>query len=148
MHIPPPLIAFAIGAAMKAAVWTNPAWTWETPARFPIAVGLVIAGAGIAAVGVLQFRRNRTTINPLQPDKASTLVTDGIYRVTRNPMYLGLLCFLLAWGIWLGSPLAILIALVFIPILNRSQILPEERALRQRFGEKFSAYVATTRRWL
>ncbi len=76
------------------------------------------------------------------------LVTEGVYRYTRNPMYLGMLCFLLAWALWLSTPLALLGLALYVGYLNRFQIGPEERVLEERFGTRFTSYCATVRRWL
>ncbi|MEO0364159.1 MAG: methyltransferase [Pseudomonadota bacterium] len=99
MHVPPPLIALVLGALMKTIAWVTPDLVITHPLLRPTAFVLILTGIGVAATGVAQFRLNKTTVNPLQPEKASTLVTSGIYRITRNPMYLGLLSFLLAWSL-------------------------------------------------
>ena len=97
---------------------------------------------------VWSFRRQRTTINPHLPQQTVALVTEGVYRYTRNPMYLGMLCFLLAWALWLSTPLALLGLALYVGYLNRFQIGPEERVLEERFGTRFTSYCATVRRWL
>ena len=94
------------------------------------------------------FRRAGTTVNPLQPENSSALVVGGIYRYTRNPMYLALLMLLFAWGIVLSNPYSMLAAWAFVPYMNRFQIRPEERAMTQRFGEEFLRYAARVRRWI
>jgi protein-S-isoprenylcysteine O-methyltransferase Ste14 len=90
----------------------------------------------------------RTTTNPLKPANASALVVRGIYRVTRNPMYLGLAALLAAWAIYLSSLAALAVLPLFVLYINRFQIAPEERALRSRFGAEFEAYRARVRRWI
>lgn len=90
----------------------------------------------------------RTTVHPLRPDAATALVTNGIYRFTRNPMYLGLLLALFGWALLLGQPAALLLAVAYVPVMNRLQIIPEEHALRARFGAAFHDYQARVRRWL
>lgn len=113
------------------------------------AIVLLLAGAGIAAAGGIAFRRAQTTVNPLTPEKASALVSGGIYRLTRNPMYLGFALFLLAWALYLASPVALLVGpSCFVLYLNRFQIAPEERALEKLFGEEFASYRQQVRRWL
>ena len=98
--------------------------------------------------GVVSFRASRTTINPLKPDEASALVTGGIFRFTRNPMYLGMAFVLFAWATHLGNPWLVVGPLVFALYITRFQIIPEERALLANFGELFVAYKARVRRWL
>jgi protein-S-isoprenylcysteine O-methyltransferase Ste14 len=98
--------------------------------------------------GLAAFRRARTTVNPLQPDRASALVSAGIYRYTRNPMYLALAMALLAWGLWLGHAVAPCGVAIFVAWMNRYQIAPEERALAGLFGAEFERYRREVRRWL
>ncbi|MGK2924150.1 MAG: methyltransferase family protein [Lysobacterales bacterium] len=104
------------------------------------------AAIGLSAVG--SFRRARTTVNPLSPQGCTTLVTSGVFRYSRNPMYLALLLALLGWGLYLASPVAVLLALAFIPWMNRFQIRPEERVLLRVFGQAFADYCQQVRRWL
>lgn len=113
-----------------------------------IAVGMVVVGVGIAAVGVISFRRAGTSVNPLQPAKVSTLVVTGVYRMSRNPMYLGMLLCLLGWAVFLSNLIAFLFLPPFVMFMNRWQIRPEEEALASRFGPEFAAYKNRTRRWL
>ncbi|MFL6647317.1 MAG: methyltransferase family protein, partial [Sulfurifustaceae bacterium] len=89
-----------------------------------------------------------TTKDPRHPERATALVTGGIYRITRNPMYLGLALVLVGWGIFLSNVLSLLGVVVFLGYLNRFQIVPEERALEARFGEAYRQYKQTVRRWL
>lgn len=116
----------------------------------PPLVALPLIGAGLLFVlaGGISFRRARTTVNPLKPEAASALVTSGIYRYTRNPMYVGFALWLLAWGLYLASPLVLLGVLGFVLYMNRLQIAPEERALGRLFGADFAAYRQRVRRWL
>jgi protein-S-isoprenylcysteine O-methyltransferase Ste14 len=106
------------------------------------------SGAAIGFAGVRAFRRARTTVNPWRPHRSSELVVSGIYRRTRNPMYLGLLLALLGWGLYLANLYALLLACTFVPYMNRFQIRPEERALAQAFGGIFLDYCQRVRRWL
>ena len=92
--------------------------------------------------------RARTTINPVKPSSASSLVITGIYRLTRNPMYLGSLFILLGWAVFLANVLAFLLLPGFVLYINRFQIIPEETALSGIFGSEFATYKANVRRWL
>jgi protein-S-isoprenylcysteine O-methyltransferase Ste14 len=107
------------------------------------ALGIVIAGAGLVA-----FHRARTTANPMRPEAATSLVTTGIYRWTRNPMYLGWLPVLAGWAVYLQHAGALLVVPLFALYLTRFQIVPEERALSAKFGGQFDAYRGRVRRWL
>lgn len=116
--------------------------------RLGIAAILAVAGIGISVAGVVSFRRAKTTVNPTRPGSASALVTSGIYRLSRNPMYLGFLLILMAWAVFLSSVPALNGALIFLLYMNRFQIKPEERAMSSLFGEKYEAYKTEVRRWL
>ena len=151
-RIPPPLIDLGYALLMWGlSVGVPAAQLWPRAgslAVWGVAVGLALLGAGIALAGVLAFRRARTTVNPLAPQRASQLVVVGIYRRTRNPMYLGMLLVLAGWGVCLGNALAFLALPLFVLTLNRLQIKPEERALRERFGEAYLSYMQRVRRWV
>ncbi|HVT74658.1 MAG TPA: isoprenylcysteine carboxylmethyltransferase family protein [Lacunisphaera sp.] len=145
----PPLVTFAVmGAAMWAVARTVPAANFSLPAGHLLAAALGVAGFAVATLGVISFRRARTTVNPLQPGAASALVVSGVYRLTRNPMYLGLLLMLAGWGMYLGHAIALALSAAYVPLMNRLQIQPEERALAAKFGPAFAAYQARARRWL
>ena len=133
---------------MLGVAWALPALGFELPYRVATAVATGAIGILIDLAGLFQFLRARTTINPLKPDNASALVIGGIYRWTRNPMYLGMATLLLAWGLWLANAGALAVILLFVAYLNRFQIAPEERALEARFGNEFAAYRARVRRWV
>jgi protein-S-isoprenylcysteine O-methyltransferase Ste14 len=116
--------------------------------RLTALIVMFTAGAVIGVAGVWSFRKARTTVNPWRPHASSELVVTGIYRWTRNPMYLGLLLALLGWGLYLASAFAVMLALVFVPYENRFQIQPEERALERTYGDAFARYCERVRRWL
>lgn len=145
----PPLIAGLLMAALMWLVsWTVPAFRFLIPARHILAVSLAVAGAVISALGVAAFWRARTTVNPTKPETSSSLVVLGVYRLTRNPMYLGFLLVLAGWAIFLSNGLAFLLLPAFIVYMNRFQIEPEERALTALFGSDFVAYKSRVRKWL
>jgi protein-S-isoprenylcysteine O-methyltransferase Ste14 len=126
----------------------SPALAVDLPGRIVAALALAVAGAVVALAGVAEFRRVRTTVNPLRPDRASALVTSGVFRWTRNPMYLGLALALLGWAAFLAHPLAALGVPVFVVWMSRWQIPREERALEALFGAEFARYRTRVRRWL
>jgi protein-S-isoprenylcysteine O-methyltransferase Ste14 len=133
---------------MAAIAHGLPGATVFIPARLPLAIGFVVAGGFVALAGVHAFRQNRTTVNPLTPEQSSSLVTSGVYRFSRNPMYLGFLLALAGWCVYLGNWASALLLPVFVACINRFQIAPEERALRAQFGPRFTMYASTVRRWL
>ncbi len=149
LKIPPPLVAAAVAGAMVAAsVWLPPVLALPPAVRVGAALVLAAVGACFDVAGLLAFRKARTTVNPMTPDKATAVVSTGVYRVTRNPMYLGLVLMLLALALYLASPWALLGPLAFGAFITRFQIRPEERALAARFGAAYTAYCARVRRWL
>ncbi len=147
LRIPPPVVGLAIAALMWAIAGWPPALDLPAAARTPLALALAFAGACFDLLGLRAFWRLRTTVNPLRPERSSALVTDGVYRITRNPMYVGMALLLLAWAIHLAGGWAFLGPVAFVAYITRFQIVPEERILRGRFPE-FDAYAARVRRWL
>jgi len=111
----------------------------------PLSLLLALMGGLIALWAALLFRRHNTSAHPYA--EASQLVTKGPYRYIRNPMYLGLLLLLIAVGLWLQSLSALLLAPLFVFVINRYNIVPEEERLMQRFGEAYRDYHRRTRRW-
>lgn len=148
LKVPPVVVTLLFVGLIWLAARALPGPTCTGPTCTVLAGVLVGFGGAIALAGVWQFRRARTTVHPMRPETASALVTDGVYRHTRNPMYLGLLLALFGWALLLGQPTALLLAAAYVPVMNRLQIIPEENALRARFGAAFHAYQARVRRWL
>lgn len=145
----PPVAVFAVAALLMWAIaWLLPTLNLALPGRTPAAILAALIGGIAGVAGVVEFRRVRTTVNPLKPEAASVLVAAGIYQLSRNPMYLGLGLVLLGWGIFLANPVSLAMLFVFVSYMNRFQIVPEERALEALFGEAFKAYRSKVRRWL
>jgi len=148
LKIPPPLIALLVGFAMWFAARVGPALHLGSATRYVIASVIGVAGLAFIISGLTGFRRAQTTTNPQKPERASVLVTGGVYRLTRNPMYLGL-CFLLAaWAVYLSALLPFLGPFIFALYITRFQIRPEERALSRLFGQEYADYMSRVRRWL
>lgn len=144
----PPL---ALTGVFAALMWAAARWlpgSFALPHRGWIAMALAFSGIAVALAGIRLFRRAGTTVNPLAPDQASSLVVAGIYRYTRNPMYLGFALFLAAWGIWLANMFALALVAAFVWYMNRHQVAAEEQALRTRFGEEYDQYMQRVRRWI
>jgi protein-S-isoprenylcysteine O-methyltransferase Ste14 len=116
--------------------------------RNTAAIVIAVIGFAFGVSGVRAIRRARTTISPIKPEAATSLVTSGVYRFTRNPMYLGLGFALLAWAVFLSSAWAFLGPVAFVLFTNRFQIAPEERVLSKLFGPTFAEYQSKVRRWL
>ena len=147
-RIPPPLVAASFALVMWLSERHLPNLTLDADLRVTAALTLLMLGTIFSLAGVIAFRRARTTVNPLKPETSSSLVDSGVYRITRNPMYAGFALWLLAWAVYLSSPLTLLGLVGFIAYMNRFQIGPEERALATLFGEDFIRYRARVRRWL
>jgi protein-S-isoprenylcysteine O-methyltransferase Ste14 len=148
LKIPPPLVALLLALGMWALARATFTLDAGVALRAWVSGAFVLAAAVFDVSALLAFRRARTTINPLRPGNASSLVRGGVYRFTRNPMYVGLLLLLLGWAVWLAAPWALLGPLAFVPYITRFQIVPEERVLARLFGAEFAHYQARVRRWL
>jgi protein-S-isoprenylcysteine O-methyltransferase Ste14 len=131
---------WALHRWMPLTYWIAPPWN-----RFGGLPALV--GFAIAVAAIVRFRQARTTTNPMDPGKASRLVTNGVFRISRNPMYLGLELLLIGWAVWLGSASPWLVPPLFAIVITVVQIIPEERALGQRFGDQYLSYQRRVARW-
>lgn len=145
----PPLALAALCAVGIAVLPDVVAWPWLgfRGHKF-LAAAFLLLGVMIAAAGAIEFRRFRTTVNPLAPDRSSSIVTTGVYRWSRNPMYLGMATSLLGVAVWRASLPGYALVPLFCAWLDRFQIQPEERALLVRFGAEFSTYLTQVRRWI
>ncbi|SDB52004.1 Protein-S-isoprenylcysteine O-methyltransferase Ste14 [Pseudidiomarina indica] len=147
LKIPPLLVVAIIAGLMALTAWLMPMGPWHFTDATGLALGLFIAGLLIALAGVIGFRRARTTVNPMQPETSRVLVQTGIYRFTRNPMYLGFLLMLAGYGVWLANLPALVWLIGYVLYLTQFQIIPEERWLTQKFGDEFLRYRQHVRRW-
>lgn len=148
LKIPPPLVATLIAIAMWGLSIIAPTLELPTQYRVAAAIAIALVGGAFSIAGVLSFRRARTSVSPMKPELASTLVSSGIYRITRNPMYVGMSFVLVAWAVFLAAPWLLLGPLVFCFYIGSFQIAPEEKALSKIFGAEYAAYKAKVRRWL
>ncbi|MDB5862612.1 MAG: protein-S-isoprenylcysteine methyltransferase [Betaproteobacteria bacterium] len=146
LKIPPVALVLLAGAAMWLLSSLTPSVTLPVPYRHVAAIAF--AGMIVALLGLIAFRRARTTVNPTTPHAASSLVGTGVYRFSRNPMYLGFLLALTGWTVFLANGLSAILVPGFVMYMNRFQIGPEERALSGIFGEQFTSYTHRVRRWV
>ncbi len=146
--IPPGALLIAAAAAMWAMARALPPLTLAIPWHHGLALVCAIGGVGFILAGGYEFRRAHTTVDPTRPQAASAIVTDGVYRISRNPMYVGFALLLLAWGLHLAHTLAFFFVPAYVAYLNRFQIEPEERALAAKFGDAYASYTRAVRRWL
>jgi protein-S-isoprenylcysteine O-methyltransferase Ste14 len=147
LKIPPPVWLLLFGTLMWAMDRWVPIVRWIGSPTNHAGWLLVIAGAAIIITAMLHFRRARTTVNPLTPAKASALVTSGIFGYSRNPMYLGLSIALAGWAIVLGSLSPWLAVPLFVLVITRMQIQPEEDVLAVLFDSTYRDYCAHVGRW-
>ncbi len=125
-----------------------PAGTFPIPHRILLCAVVAVVGIVIATIAILSFRKAQTTTNPLEPESVEQLVTNGIYQLSRNPMYLGATLILLALAVYLRNSMAFVAMPLFMIYLTLFQIRPEERILAEKFGEEFESYRKAVRRWL
>ena len=146
--IPPPLVFAATWAAMYAPYRFAPVSRVDVP--FAENIGLVVGLMGllILLMAGASFVARKTTVSPHHPEKTSALVTDGIYAISRNPMYLGMALLTLAIAAVLLQPLGLVLLAGAIWYITRYQIIPEETVLAEKFGEDYAAYCAKVRRWI
>ncbi len=147
IQLPPPLVMVIFGLFMYLLDTYLPVGEFQFFGREILMY--VVFGLGVVIMGValVQFLVAKTTTNPLKPEKAAQLVISGIYQYTRNPMYLGMLLFLIALGLHLGNAFNTLTAAGFVYYMNHFQIKKEEDALLAKFGKTYQLYQKAVRRW-
>lgn len=144
----PALQVLIAGFAMFLVKTGLPAVPLEHPLFLFISLLSTLTGAALILSAGYYFKKAKTTVNPIYPDAATQLVIQGIYRYSRNPMYLGFVLLLCAWGLFLGDLITFIVIPAFILIITYFQIIPEERALTEKFGEAYKQYLVTVRRWI
>ena len=148
LKVPPVALVLVFAVAMWLVSANVPSLAFGLPWRTVVAVAFVGAGVIITLVGVVAFRKAKTTLNPTKPGTTSAMVTSGVYRLSRNPMYVGFLLALTGWAAFLSHTLAFAFLPAFVVYMNCFQISPEERALTANFGSEFLIYKQSVRRWL
>ncbi len=132
---------FIVGSLLESMSYSFPGQTM-------VSLLLFLAGLLFVLAGGAAFRKVGTTVNPLQPEKSTTLVTSGIYARSRNPMYVGFLLWLVAAAIFIGNLLNAVLVVLYLLIADTIYIAREERALAKLFGDDYEAYRQRVRRWL
>lgn len=113
-----------------------------------LAIVSLLIGILVIFLGVWEFKKAQTTVNPLDPEKSQNIVSTGIYQYTRNPMYLGMALILMAFIFYFGSWLLWIFVIGFVIYMNYFQIIPEEEILEKNFGENYLTYKQKVRRWI
>ena len=148
LKVPPALLMLIFGGLMWLTDWLLRE-TRLLISGHEVASALITVLAVLCVLaGIISFRQARTTVDPLHPERASSMVTSGIYRWTRNPMYLGFVLLLLAYAVKLSNPVVLVWLPVFVWYMNRFQIIPEEQALKRLFGDQYLHYCRQVRRWI
>jgi protein-S-isoprenylcysteine O-methyltransferase Ste14 len=148
LKVPPVAVTIIAGTAMWLVSVVLPKMRLCDTFHAAMVVIFAAIGAAFGITGLLSFSKAKTTFDPMKPDSSTSLVTSGIYSITRNPMYVGLLSILTAWCFFIESAYALLLLAAFITYMNKFQIEPEERALRSIFGDVYDGYALRVRRWL
>jgi protein-S-isoprenylcysteine O-methyltransferase Ste14 len=148
LKIPPLVIVAILTIAMWGISMVTPLLVISTLYHVYAVIALALLGGMFTIAGVISFRQAKTTINPMKPESTSSLVSAGIYKVTRNPMYVGMLFLLMAWAAFSSSPGALIGPLAFFLYIDRFQIAPEEIILFGIFGNEYSDYQTRVHRWL
>ncbi len=146
-RVPPPVLALGVAALMWWMDRHIPLVRLLTPPWNRVGWGFIGVGFGVDAASVAAFFRAKTTVNPLRLDRAASLVVTGLYRVSRNPMYLGLITLLAGWALLLGSLTPCLLIVAFERWIVIGQIRPEEVALAEKFGHEYANYASRVHRW-
>ena len=144
--IPPPFIAAGNVVLFYLSTLLVPPFDFTGQNILGILIGL--EGMIIILLSIRLFRKYQTTINPFKAHETSKLITSGIYSFTRNPMYLGLSSIQVAFGIYLGAYVSIFLIPAFIIYITRKQIIYEEQVLEKEFGDEYTHYLKSVRRWI
>jgi protein-S-isoprenylcysteine O-methyltransferase Ste14 len=148
LKIPPVIVLLVLAIMMWFSAKNFPFLTLNFDFNVVIAAFVAAFGCGMVMVGSRSFHRVGTTVNPMKPEATTSLVTEGVYRFSRNPIYLGLAMILSSWGVYLSDLLSLIFVCFFIMYMNHFQIQPEERILHKLFGSCFERYKHQVRRWL
>lgn len=148
LKIPPPILALFLGFLMWSLAKNIDLGFFTFELQGIMALILLVTGIAIDIAAIIPFRIAKTTVNPMKPSKASQLVNTGIYKFSRNPMYLGSLVLLMALMVWLGNIINVVFLFLFIWYITRFQIKPEEKVLSTLFGEQYMLYKEQVRRWV
>lgn len=148
LKIPPLLLTILFGLVMWVISLCTKSLIIPDVTRLVLSLGLSAFGFIVSLSGVASFRAAKTTVNPLSPSETTSLVTTGVYKFSRNPMYLGFLLVLIGWGVFLSNLYSLSLAVLFVFYMNTFQIQPEEHIIQKIFGREFDEYQERVRRWI
>ena len=144
--IPPPIVTLVFGLLIYFSQGIFP--SIENQLTFYVGIFIMLLGFSILISAVRSFKRSKTTVNPLNPEQATKLVTDGIFKYSRNPMYLGMALVLGSIAVFFNLIGGIILISLFCAYITKFQIIPEEKAMIDLFSQDFDQYKQTTRRWI
>ncbi|WP_395376347.1 methyltransferase family protein [Marinicella sp. W31] len=148
LKIPPVAVVILTMLAMKGCQRWLPITQFEFSGQKALMIVITIIAVIIIAIAMLAFNKHQTTVNPTDPEQASSLITSGIFNYSRNPIYLAFALILFAWGLRLGHGIALLWVPTFVAYMHYFQIKPEEHILLNKFGKPFAEYCQRVRRWI
>lgn len=146
--VPPPIVALGFGLLMWLVNQGTPQTRYAFAGQLVLTTLLMGTGFLVDLISVGFFFRKKTTFNPMRPTNTRALVTTGLYRFSRNPMYVGQLLVLLGWVVWMGNVLNLALVVAYLAYVTYFQIIPEEEVLGEKFGDEYAAYRGRVRRWL
>jgi len=148
LRIPPDVVWVVVAGLMWLASRVTAGFDAAETLRRPLALMLMAIGVGFMVAARVALSRAGTTWHPTEPGRTTALVTSGVYRLSRNPTYLGMEIVLLGWAVALASPAAVLVSALFVAYITRFQIRPEELVLSVSLGEDYRDYFKRVRRWI
>ena len=148
LKIPPPIYALLTALVMWLSSQYIPVAQLIKEPVNNVGILLMLLALCMDFSSLYLFLKKRTTPNPMKPEFTTGLVTHGFYKISRNPMYLGMLTILFGLAIYLGNLTAFLVLPAFYFVITEMQIKPEEQMLEQKFGEEYLDYKSKVRRWL
>lgn len=144
----PPVLVFIICCF---AIYVADSWAlfqFSLPFPWLFFIFCFVASGYFGLSGILEFKKAKTTVHPVHIHKTATVVDSGVYRLTRNPMYLALLLLLLGYGYLQQNLLSLFVSVLFVLYMNRFQIQPEEIHMQQKFTTEYDRYKKKVRRWI
>jgi protein-S-isoprenylcysteine O-methyltransferase Ste14 len=148
LKIPPPVYALIIGFFMWLLNQHYPIVHFISSPWNKVGLVMIVLAVSLDLSSLYLFFKKHTTPSPFSPKKSTTLVISGLYKYTRNPMYVGLFIILTGYGVWLGSVAPFFLLPVFYWLITVMQIKPEESILEEKFGQDYLDYKSNVRRWL
>ena len=144
--IPPPIVTLVFGLAIYFSKPLFP--DFSSVILNVLSLLLIIVGPLTLISAARSFKVQETTINPINIDKATSLVVSGVFKYSRNPMYLGMVLILLSISFKFNLIGGIVFTMLFAGYITKFQIIPEEIVMNKLFGDEFEKYKNKTRRWI